>query len=142
MSKLLIKIFVALAALLNLVSCNNYDKEGEYTFRYVLEYRMQTKEDVEPLTQYFKNKLDFETPITMKGKQSEVIQLAAEQFFKLCQEKFTKEEVESYLPNEYDAVALNLVMVVGSGFSYISQIYWVNDPDAEESLSTALAVSE
>ena len=124
MSKLILRIFVAISCLLAFSSCNNIDKEAEYSFRYTLEYRLSKEADVKPLTDFFKERIDFESVKTYFGTQSETIIKASNDFIKMCELKLTNEEVEALLPSDNDAVALNLMMIIGSGYSPVAQIIW------------------
>lgn len=129
MSKTLLKIFIVFAAMFSFISCDNFDKESDYTFKYVLDYILKDKDDLEPLKAYFMERIDFETQIKMHGKQSEVITKVANDFHKMCQEKFTNKEVEALLPNDNDGVALNLVMLIGSGYTPVAQIIWLHNSE-------------
>jgi len=140
MSRFLIKLFLVLGGLLSLASCDNWDKEDTYTFRYTLDYQMMEKEDIDPLEKYFEDRVDFKTPIQIFGTRTEAINKAQDDFLDFCGKTFTNEEVEALLPNEYDACAFNLVLVVGTGYTNLANVVWYHkDPSdgTEESSVTS-----
>ncbi len=122
--------FVLFGALL-LSACSDLDQNDNYTFSYALTYSLETDEQKEALTDYFKSKLDFDTPYTFSGSYYDATVYGCEKFREDIK-VFTNKEVVGLLGEKGQAyLALHMFSSKGN-LGAVSVVYWEAGMDTGE----------